>query len=197
MNEPNFTNTPPTQQAIELHSPIMATVARLAVPLTMYVALIIFFQGHNKPGGGFIAGVLAAAAGCISLIAFGTQERATFPRWLVFVLAAIIFPASGYSAVVITIVVGVVFHFVVRNVTLAQFPWWRMACLGLLISISTGIVPMLGGYAFMDHAVWDFHLPLLGHDHLPTATFFDLGVFLIVIGTLMTIFVELGLEGQE
>ena len=71
-----------------------------------------------------------------------------------------------------------------------------MACVGLLISITTGIVPMLGGYAFMDHAVWHFHLPVLGADHLPTATFFDLGVFLIVMGTLTGIFVELGQEGE-
>ena len=34
----------------------------------------------------------------------------------------------------------------------------------------------------------------LGSFHLPTATFFDLGVMLIVLGTLMTIFVELSLE---
>lgn len=197
MNEPKPTITPAVTPPFELHSPIMATVARLCVPLTMYVALIIFFQGHNKPGGGFIAGVLAAAAGSISLLAYGTQERATFPRWLAPLLAILILPISGYSAVVITIVVGLLFHACVRNVTLAQFPWWRMACVGLLTSITTGIVPMLGGYAFMDHAVWHFHLPLLGEDHLPSATFFDLGVFLIVVGTLMTIFVELALEGDE
>jgi multicomponent Na+:H+ antiporter subunit B len=34
----------------------------------------------------------------------------------------------------------------------------------------------------------------LGSYHLPTATFFDLGVMMIVVGTLMTIFVELAME---
>lgn len=197
MSEPKPTTSIAATQPFEVSSPIMSTVARFAVPLTMYVALIIFFQGHNKPGGGFIAGVLGAAAGCVSLLAFGTRERATFPRWLVFVLAVLIYPTSGYSAALIAIVVGCVFHFFVRNVTIGQFAWWRMACVGLLVTVFTGVVPLVAGYAFMDHAVWHFHLPIIGDDHLPSATFFDIGVFLIVVGTLMTIFVELGLEGGE
>jgi len=57
-------------------------------------------------------------------------------------------------------------------------------------------VPFARGFTFMDHGILDFHLPLLGHQHVPTATFFDLGVYLIVLGTLMTIFVELGLEDR-
>jgi multisubunit Na+/H+ antiporter MnhB subunit len=76
----------------------------------------------------------------------------------------------------------------------ARFAWWKMSVVGLLISVSTGAVPFLRGYTFMDHGILEFHLPLLGHQHVPTATFFDLGVYLIVLGTLMTIFVELGLE---
>ena len=48
----------------------------------------------------------------------------------------------------------------------------------------------------MDHVILDYELPLLGHGHLPSATFFDLGVYMIVLGTLMTIFIELGLEDR-
>jgi multisubunit Na+/H+ antiporter MnhB subunit len=64
-----------------------------------------------------------------------------------------------------------------------------VAVCGLLVSILTGTVPLLRGRAFMDHGV--LHV---GAVHLPTATFFDLGVLLIVVGTLMTIFVELSME---
>ena len=78
----------------------------------------------------------------------------------------------------------------------ARFPWWRLSVVGLLTSVSTGTVPFLEGYTFMDHGILQFDVPLLGHVHLPTATFFDLGVYLIVLGTLMTIFVELGLEDR-
>lgn len=134
-------------------SPILRTVSRLAVPLTVLASFRVFLQGHNLPGGGFVAGVLAAAAGAMYLLGFGL-ERAS------------------------------------------RFPWWRLSVGGLGISILTGTVPWLAGSGFMNHAIWHFHVPLLGDIELPTATFFDLGVYCIVLGTLMTIFVELGQEEQ-
>lgn len=127
-------------------SPILRVITIFAVPITGVVAARIFWQGHNEPGGGFIAGVLLAAAGAMFMMAFGKRRA-------------------------------------------AAVPWWRVAVVGLLISILTGTVPLLSGHAFMDHVM--LHL---GETHLPTATFFDLGVALIVVGTLMTIFIELAME---
>ena len=134
-------------------SPILRTVARLAIPLTVFLSFQIFMQGHDLPGGGFIAGVIAAAAGAMHLLAFGLGR-------------------------------------------VARFPWWRVSIVGLLCAVATGTVPLLQGKTFMDHVILDYHLPLLVHSHLPSATFFDLGVYLIVLGTLMTLFVELGLEDR-
>jgi multisubunit Na+/H+ antiporter MnhB subunit len=136
-----------------MESPILRTVARFAVPATVLASLYIFFQGHNLPGGGFIAGVLVAAAGAMYLLSFGL-ERA------------------------------------------ARIRWWKCSVVGLLISVMTGAVPFLLGRTFMDHSILHFHVPVLGEFHLPTATFFDLGVYFIVLGTLMTVFVELGEEGR-
>ncbi len=133
--------------------PILRTVARFAVPLTVWVSLVIFLQGHNLPGGGFIAGVMAAAAGAMYLLAFGVDRA-------------------------------------------ARFPWWKVSVFGLLISVTTGTVPFLMGRPYMQDAIWHFDLPIIGLYELPTATFFDLGVYLIVLGTLMTVFVELALEGR-
>jgi multisubunit Na+/H+ antiporter MnhB subunit len=121
-------------------------IAVFALPLSALVSLRIFMQGHDEPGGGFIAGALLAAAGAIYLIAFGTAR-------------------------------------------VVHFPWWRIAVVGLLVSVLTGTVPLLRGDAYMDHVI--LHL---GSYHLPSATFFDAGVMLIVLGTLMTIFVELSQE---
>lgn len=128
------------------HSPIVRVIARYAVPLSVLVAVRIFFQGHDQPGGGFVAGVLLAAAGAMYLIAFGVKR--------------------------------------LRNVS-----WWRLSVAGLLVSVLTGTVPLLRGEAYMDNKI--LHL---GSYHLPSATFFDLGVMMIVVGTLMTIFVELSEE---
>jgi multisubunit Na+/H+ antiporter MnhB subunit len=127
-------------------SPILRVIARYAVPLTLLVAARIFLQGHDLPGGGFVAGVLVAAAGAMYMLAFGTA-------------------------------------------TLGRVAWWRMSVLGLLLSLVTGTVPLLRGRAYMDNVI--LHV---GGFHLPSATFFDLGILLIVTGTLMTIFVELSKE---
>jgi multisubunit Na+/H+ antiporter MnhB subunit len=135
-------------------SPILRTVARIAVPLTVLLSFRIFEQGHDLPGGGFIAGVIAAAAGAMHLLAFGLGRA-------------------------------------------VRFPWWRLSVIGLACSLASGTVPLLQGSTFMDHVILDFELPLLGQVHLPSATFFDLGVYLIVLGTLMTVFIELGLEERR
>lgn len=42
-------------------SPIVALSIRAATPLAMVIAVFIFFAGHNRPGGGFAAGLLIGA----------------------------------------------------------------------------------------------------------------------------------------
>ncbi len=44
------------------HPPIMQTLTRLLFPLMLMVAVYIFLRGHNLPGGGFIAGLIASVA---------------------------------------------------------------------------------------------------------------------------------------
>jgi multicomponent K+:H+ antiporter subunit A len=45
------------------HNPLMFTAAaRLLLPFAVLIAVYIFLRGHNEPGGGFIAGLIAAAA---------------------------------------------------------------------------------------------------------------------------------------
>jgi multicomponent K+:H+ antiporter subunit A len=44
-------------------NPLMFTsAARLLLPFALLIAIYIFLRGHNEPGGGFIAGLVAAAA---------------------------------------------------------------------------------------------------------------------------------------
>ncbi|KKN11835.1 hypothetical protein LCGC14_1022610, partial [marine sediment metagenome] len=44
------------------HPPIMQILTRLLFPLMLLVAVFIFMRGHNLPGGGFIAGLIASVA---------------------------------------------------------------------------------------------------------------------------------------
>ena len=79
-------------------SPILRTVARFAVPLTLAMSLVIFYQGHNLPGGGFIAGVLGAVAGAMYLMAFGVEKAARFKWWKMSVVGLLIAVAKGTAS---------------------------------------------------------------------------------------------------
>lgn len=54
---------------------IMLTAARYLLPLLFLFSLFILFRGHNEPGGGFIGGLVAAAAFALYAIAI-TPEAA-------------------------------------------------------------------------------------------------------------------------
>jgi multisubunit Na+/H+ antiporter MnhB subunit len=42
-------------------SPIVSLSIRAATPLALVIAVFVFFAGHNRPGGGFAAGLLIGA----------------------------------------------------------------------------------------------------------------------------------------
>jgi multicomponent Na+:H+ antiporter subunit B len=64
--------------------------------------------------------------------------------------------------------------------------------IGLLFAVGTGIGGVIFDVPFLTHAYHYFHLPLLGETSLHTAVLFDLGVYLVVIGTTMTIIETIG-----
>lgn len=52
---------------------ILSTIIKILVPLFLIFAVYMFFRGHNSPGGGFIAGLIASIPFMIYSIAFGHQ----------------------------------------------------------------------------------------------------------------------------
>ena len=52
-------------------SPIFRTAARMLMPLLLLFAAFLLWRGHNEPGGGFVGGLVAAAAFSLYLMAFG------------------------------------------------------------------------------------------------------------------------------
>lgn len=109
------------------------------------LALFLLVQGHNAPGGGFIAGLAAAGAIALQLLAFDLDY------------------------------VNRVFPFNFVNVVAA----------GLLLAAGVGFAPVLLGLPFLTSAIWTFEVPLIGHVEIGTAFFFDVGVFLVVVGAMM------------
>ena len=55
-------------------SPIFQTAARLLMPLLLVFAVFLLLRGHNQPGGGFVGGLVAAAAFALYAIAFGVHR---------------------------------------------------------------------------------------------------------------------------
>jgi len=53
---------------------ILQIAARQLKPILLILSLIVFYRGHNEPGGGFIGGLLAGTAYVLYAIAFGTKK---------------------------------------------------------------------------------------------------------------------------
>lgn len=135
---------------------ILRTTARLAAPIIAVYALYLLLRGHNEPGGGFIAGLVSAAA--LTLMRMAGMGLAH--------------PSADRRR--------------------KRWDFASLAALGLLVAALTGIGAMLAGRPFLTSAVVALDLPVLGHVELASAVLFDVGVFLVVVGTAMTIVERIG-----
>lgn len=57
---------------------IAEIVTRFCFPIIFLFALYLLLAGHNNPGGGFIAGVMTAAAFALQYVVFGMREVQRF-----------------------------------------------------------------------------------------------------------------------
>ncbi|WBB70325.1 Na+/H+ antiporter subunit A [Micromonospora sp. WMMD812] len=65
---------------------------------------------------------------------------------------------------------------------------------GLAISVGTGVVALLAGGSVLQSARIDLYAPLIGHFYVITSLFFDIGVYLVVVGLMLDILRSLGAE---
>ncbi len=150
---------------------ITRTVTRTVVPLIFVTAVALMLQGHNLPGGGFIAGVLTTTAFALIYIVYGMDflEDELFHR----------------------VVRGPVEHLqqgIVEN-------YRAMFAIGLLVAAGSGIVSMVVGenFLYQTHA-YIRPLPIYEKLHVASALAFDIGVYLVVVGALLTILSVVGAE---
>ncbi|MDP5292953.1 Na+/H+ antiporter subunit B [Oceanimonas sp. CHS3-5] len=131
---------------------ILQTATRFLVPLLFLFAVFLLLRGHNEPGGGFIAGLVASGAFALHLFAFDASST----RKLMGVDSQLL-----------------------------------MGC-GLLLALASGVVGMvLNGQPFLSSQWWTLYVPGIGELKLSTPLFFDIGVFLVVIGVVTTIMLSL------
>lgn len=114
---------------------------------------------------------------------------------IIFVLIAIGFhfflrghnaPGGGFIAGLIIAVAALLIRIAQQRRLLAVSPR-TLVPLGLLIAFATGAVPMLFDSAFLKSAYGYQTWPFVGEFEWATAALFDLGVFLVVVGTTLTI----------
>lgn len=67
-----------------------------------------------------------------------------------------------------------------------------VVAIGLLLALGMASGSLIFNVPFFTHAFDNFHLPILGETALHTATIFDAGVYLVVVGAALTIIQTIG-----
>lgn len=146
---------------------IAKTVTKAVVPIILLTAIALMLQGHNLPGGGFIGGVLTVAG-----------------IGLIYIIFSIDYLEEKVLQRTKTDITG--FKHSIQN------DYQYMFAAGLLIAAATGLTAMIYGLPFLTSEVWIFHWPIYTEMHIASAFFFDLGVYLVVVGALLTILSVVG-----
>lgn len=150
---------------------IFRTVTRLTVPIILLVSIALLLQGHNRPGGGFIAGVLTASAFALIYIAYGLD----------FLEEDLLGRESGSR-------IEHLQHGVVTDYRLTF-------ALGLGVAAGTGLIAVALGFPFLTQDYVILHdVPLYREVEVASAVAFDLGVYGVVVGALLTILSVVGSE---
>lgn len=130
---------------------ILRTATRFVSSLILLFSMFILIRGHNEPGGGFAAGLIASTGFALVSLAEGTRDTR---------LALRIRPRS-------------------------------LAAAGGLVVIGSGLLGPALGMPYLSGVWRDFGF---GESHavaLGTPILFDIGVFLVVLGTAMSIILTL------
>lgn len=136
-----------------------AVVLDVTVHAVFHAALLfslyLHFRGHNAPGGGFIAGLVAGGALVLRLITGRAPLR------------------SRVAASNRALLGG-----------------------GIVLVTGTALTSLALGNTLLEHHVWEYDVPALGHVAFTSALFFDTGIYLVVVGTISTLLTVFGAEGE-
>ena len=149
---------------------IMQTTTRIVVPIILVVAIELLLQGHDLPGGGFIGGVL-------TVVAFG----------LIYVAYDLDYLEAGVLGREIDPHATIFEH---RTVVAYR----RLFTFGFVLAIVSGFGALLFGEQYLSQTFFYIQLPLFGDVELATAIVFDVGVYCVVVGGVLTILSVVGDE---
>ncbi len=69
------------EEGDNMYSIILSTASRYLLLLLLIFSVFLLLRGHNEPGGGFVGGLVAAAAYALYFIANGIEEAKTVVRF--------------------------------------------------------------------------------------------------------------------
>lgn len=95
-------------------------------------------------------------------------------------------PGGGFIAGLIVAVAALLGR-MARDMRLLRIRTEMLLPVGLLVALATGVMPMLWGQPFLRSEHGYLTWPLIGQFEWSTAVVFDAGVFLVVVGTTITI----------
>lgn len=68
---------------------------------------------------------------------------------------------------------------------------------GLLVALATTLAPLFVGESPLESHIWRLDVPLIGEAKLVSSTFFDVGVFLVVVAVVLMVLLSLGAHGES
>lgn len=144
-----------TPQTIKANTVVLHTASIFLLPLQILFSVFLLLRGHDEPGGGFIAGLVAAGAIVLYLFAHGVEATQKLMR---------IKPQD-------------------------------LLGIGLVLCLLSTLPGFFVAGNFMTALWWEF---MLGEAEikLSTVLVFDIGVYLGVVGTILTVVVSLT-EAEE
>ena len=181
--------------------------------------ILVDFRGFDTLGETTVLaiaalGIAALLAGGLPaptapLLAVGNMDR--YPLLLrmgarpmlaaTLLLAAYVFlrghnlPGGGFIAGLVT-ALGLVTQYLAGDFRWTMerlgFDNQRLIAVGLLLIALTGVVSLAFGWPFLTSTFTHLYFPLIGEFEIASAMAFDLGVYLIVVGVVMLILLELG-----
>lgn len=104
-------------------------------------------------------------------------------------------PGGGFVGGLLTTgaIVLLLLAFDLRTIQqILPFNFTIMTAVGLLLALGTAAGSIFFNVPFFTHAFDDFDLPLFGETSLHTAMLFDSGVYLVVVGSAITIIQSIG-----
>ncbi|WP_077530484.1 Na+/H+ antiporter subunit B [Vreelandella utahensis] len=140
----------------EANTLILRTAALVLVPMQLLFSVFLLLRGHDEPGGGFIAGLVASGAVVLFLFSYGVSATRELLR---------VDPRDFLGV-------------------------------GLLIGLASILPSLVLGQPAMTAQWWEIPLPGGGYYKFSTPLIFDVGVYLTVIGSILTMVVGLS-ESEE